>query len=147
MPRSRRRAPQPGRASAEEASEAGPELFFHLTQRPFQDLSFGNQHEVEGIGPGRRIQSEGLPEQALRAVALHRPPELSGSGQAEPVMAALVHRRDESEEGAVQPLPPAEDVSKLGPGEDSLAGAEAAATADGHPLRPRSACAPFDGAA
>jgi hypothetical protein len=147
MARSRSRAPGPGRASTEQTPEPLSVLSFHLTQRPFEDFPLGDEHEIEGVSTLARVQPEGFPQEPLRPVAVDGTAQLARCGEAQPVVAPLVHRRHEREEWTVQAHAAAEDIAKLGPGEESLPGAEPAPDAAGHPVRPRSACAPSAGAA
>lgn len=141
MARIRRRAPRPGRTAGEEPPQTLSVLPFHFKQRPFEDLPLWDEHEIEGLGALRGVQPKGLPKEALGPVPFDGPADLSRGREAESVVAACVHCRDEREQRSVQPEPAAEDVPELGPGAQMLRGPEPAATAAGHRLRPRSACA------
>lgn len=109
--------PGPG-SPATEPLEPPSELTVHISLTPRQDLSLGEEHQIE---PQGLLQaSEALPQQPLGPVPRRGAPDPAGGRQPETAVATAILHGDEREEGAVQALAASERTPEVARGAETL---------------------------
>jgi hypothetical protein len=106
--RNRRARATPRGASRGQASEALSEFTLHFLLSAAGDLGLGDEHQVHGDACATFISAVALPQQPLRSIPLDRSAHAATHGQAEPVVALIVLRRNHEEERPVDACAPAE---------------------------------------
>src|SRR5438105_5343661 len=122
MSRRRALAATPCRGARGEALEALAILTPDLPLRVAEDLGLGYQDQI--VATDHLLLTEALSEEALGAIARHRPPHLARGGQAQPAVRAAVGDGHEDEERAVEADPLPEGPPELGAAAEPLGRAQ-----------------------
>ena len=131
--RNRRARATPRGASRCQASEALSEFTLHFLLTAAGDLGLGDEHQVHGDAGAILVSPVAFPQQPLRSISLDRSAHAPTHGQAEPVVALIVLRRNHEKERPIDAYAPAEQPTEVRSGSDPLAPSEPGSRTPGRP--------------
>ena len=131
--RNRRARATPRGATRGQTSEALSEFTLHFLLRAAGDLRLGHEHQVPGHAGATFVSSVALPEQPLGPIPLDRSAHAATHGQAEPVVALIIPRRNHEKERPVDAYAPPEQPTEVRGGSDPLAPSEPGSETPGRP--------------